>query len=208
MRIVLPHAIAATGRITVGGRSVAALDSTFRIRAAYQGLGALNDLLMLDATAQPDGSFTLPGLTPGTYQIQAARDGIWLSAAQTLTVGSAPPPPLALDIPPPGVPMDLHLTDAAGHVLPGRVVSLDPPAGPLAALFRPPVITADGNGVLHLDGLGAGHHTLGNPWPEAPANSVLAAFDVPPLSETEVRARTPLRKSIVLPPIAARTEKR
>jgi hypothetical protein len=203
VHIVLPPALVATGKITVAGQSVAAPHSTFRVRAAYQGHGALNDLLTLDATAEPDGTFTLPGLTPGTYQIQAARDGIWLSATQTLTVGLTPPPPLTLDIPAPGVPLTLHLTDAQGHSQPGRVVSLDPEAGPLALLFWPRTVTADGNGDLHLDGLGVGRHTLGDPWATTPTS--LAAFDVPPLSGTG--PRTPVQQSLVLPQAPAETEK-
>ena len=127
VRLVLPPALSVAGTVTVAGRPAAAVGGTFRVRAAYQGLGALNALLTLDVVAQPDGTFTLPGLTPGTYRVQAARDGIWLSATQTLTVGDTDPPLLVLDIPAPGVPVVLRLADARGRALPGRVVALDQP---------------------------------------------------------------------------------
>ena len=170
VRIVLPPANAAAGRVTLGGKSAAGLPGTLRVRAEYQGRGRLNDLLCRDVTCQPDGTFTLNGLTPGTYLVQAARDGIWLSASQTVTVGDAPVPPLALDIAPPGPSVTLHLS-------PGEAVSLDRPVGPLTDLLWPTVVCADGVGDLRLDGLEAGHHFV-----QPASGGRRITFDVPSIN--------------------------
>lgn len=178
-RFVLPPPLSVSGRVTVGGGPVTGLPSSFRILAAYQGCGKLNPLLSVDATAQADGTFTLAGLTPGTYRVQAARDGLWLSETLTLTVtASGALPPLNLDIAPPGVPVLLHLTGKFGDALPGRTVTLDRPAGPLTELLWPPSATADPRGDLRLDGLEAGLHTLDG----------TAAFTVPPLAGASAHA--------------------
>lgn len=175
VRIVLPPACTATGRVTIGGKSAAGLLGTLflgrlRVRAEYQKRGRLNDLLSRDVTCQPDGTFTLNGLTPGTYLVQAARDGIWLSASQTVIVGDAPVLPLALDIAPPGLPVTLHLS-------PGEAVSLDRPAGPLTDLLWPAVIRADGIGDLRLAGLEAGRHFV-----QPVTGGPRVTFDVPPVA--------------------------
>ncbi len=170
VRIVLPPANAAAGRVTLGGKPATGLMGTLRVRAEYQGRGRLNDLLCRDVTCQPDGTFTLNGLTPGTYQVQAARDGIWLSASQTVTIGNALVPPLALDIAPPGPSVTLHLS-------PGETVSLDRPAGPLTDLLWPTVVRADGVGDLRLDGLEAGPHFV-----QPASGGRRVAFDVPAIN--------------------------
>ena len=185
LRLVLPAPIAQPGRVTVGGQSVQGLPSQFRIRAAYQGRGRLNEALSVEATAQADGTFTLGGLTPGTYQVQAARDGLWLSPTQTLTVAANPLPPLALDIPPPGLPVLLHLVSPQGKALAGQTVTLDRPAGPLTDLLWPKTATANANGDLRLDGLEAGPHTISS-----------TAFTVPP--QTGKAARLPSVQTVVL----------
>lgn len=183
VRIVLPPACTATGRVTIGGKSAAGLLrtlllGTLRVRAEYQKRGRLNDLLSRDVTCQPDGTFTLNGLTPGTYLVQAARDGIWLSASQTVIVGDAPVLPLALDIAPPGLPVTLHLS-------PGAAVSLDRPAGPLTDLLWPAVIRADGIGDLRLEGLEAGRHFV-----QPVTGGPRVEFDVPPVGAA-APAQTP-----------------
>src|SRR5262249_57392724 len=91
-------------------------NNQFRVLAAYEGKGKLDEFLSLDVNAQADGSFELPGLTPGTYQIQAAMDGIWLSRSVRLTIGpAARPEPLTLDIGEPGVTSVLKFVDAQGQ---------------------------------------------------------------------------------------------
>ncbi|MGI4789545.1 MAG: hypothetical protein ACRYFS_11920 [Janthinobacterium lividum] len=171
-RLVLPPAVEVSGRVTVGGASVLGTPSSFRVLAAYQGRGKLNRLLNVDTTAQSDGTFVLSGLTPGTYRVQGARDGLWLSQSQTLVVTDSSLPPLTLDIAPPGTPMLLHLTNAAGQALPERIVTLNRPAGPLTDLLWPRTATADTHGDLWLDGLEAGPQMIDG----------TAAFTVPPLS--------------------------
>lgn len=172
VRVVLPPPSHISGRVTVGGRSALGLPGTIRVRAAYQGRGRLNALLSRDVTARPDGAFRLDGLTPGAYQVQAARDGVWLSAALPLTVGAAENDPRApaLDIGPAGAPVVLHLAGA-----PGRTVRLDRPPGPLADELWPATVTADGAGDLRLDGLEAGRHAV---YPAEGGPAIM--FDVPP----------------------------
>jgi hypothetical protein len=159
-RLVLPPALSVSGRITAAGQPVGRLPSVFRVLAAYQGRGTLNALLSVETTASADGAFTLAGLTPGTYQVQAARDDLWLSPAQTLIVTGNPLPPLTLDILPPGLPVVLHLVNSLGQAQPGRTVTLDRPAGPLTGLLWPKTAAADSQGDLRLDGLEAGPHTV------------------------------------------------
>lgn len=172
VRVILPPPNHIAGRVTIGGRSARGLPGTIRVLAAYRGRGRLGALFSRDMTARPDGTFTLDGLTPGTYRVQAARDGIWLSQTLPLTVGASPPSPspLTLDIAPPGVPVVLHM----GGV-PGQTVTLDRPAGPLTEELWPITVATDGAGDLRLDGLEAGRHTV------VPAGGSPVVFDVPPV---------------------------
>lgn len=160
MRLVLPPSITLHGRVTVSGQSVLGLPSQFRVRAAYQGKGRLNEALSVDATAQADGTWTLAGLTPGTYQVQAARDNIWLSGMQTITVGAGALPEMTLDIAPPGAPVTLSLVDKQGKPMPGQEVNIVRPDGPLTAQIWPARLTSDSTDLLRVDGLEAGHHVL------------------------------------------------
>lgn len=160
VHVVLPAPAFVQGRVTVGGKAAAGVNSSFRVVAAYQGRGKLNPLLSVEATAQADGSFELAGLTPGTYRVQAARDGVWVSSAQALTVGGGVLPDLTLDIPGPGQPMNLRLVNRAGRPLPGAIVTVSHPPGPLTDELWPKTLTADSMGGLHLEGLAAGPQTL------------------------------------------------
>lgn len=158
MRLVLPPAIALHGRVTVSGQSVLGLPSQLRVRAAYLGKGRLNEALTVEAAAQADGTFTLAGLTPGTYQVQAARDNIWLSQTQTLTVGAAALPDMTLDIAPPGLPVILSFVDRQGKPLQDQAVEIERPDGPLTDEIWPGVLKTDASGKLRVDGLEAGQH--------------------------------------------------
>ena len=170
VRLVLPPAIALHGRVTAGGQSVLGLLSQFRVRAAYQGKGRLNEALSVEAAAQGDGTFTLAGLTPGTYQIQAARDNVWLSGTQTITVGAGTVgaealadimlPEMTLDIAPPGVPVLISLVDKRGKPRPGQEITIVRTDGPLTEEVWPARLTSDSTGHLRVDGLEAGHHVL------------------------------------------------
>ena len=183
-RLVLPAPISLHGRVTVSGKTVGGLPSLFRVRVAYQGQGkmteALADALSVEATAQADGTFTLGGLTPGTYQVQAARDGIWLSGTQTVTVSTQDLPELTLDIAPPGVPVILRLEDRQGKPQTGQEVRIARPNGPLTGEIWPALLTSDGAGILRVDGLEAGHHLM--TIPGRTGESI--GFDVPAWTPT------------------------
>ncbi len=189
MRLVLPPAIALHGRVTVSGQSVSGLPSQFRVRAAYLGKGRLNEALTVEAAAQADGTWTLAGLTPGTYQVQAARDTIWLSGAQTLVVGAAPLPEMSLDIAPPGLPITLKFVDQQGKPLRHQNVKIVRPDGPLTDEIWPGVLTTDTSGCLRVDGLEAGHHLV-----RLPEQAATAGFDVPVWTP----ASSPAEQRIVL----------
>ncbi|MCW3060772.1 MAG: Carboxypeptidase regulatory-like protein, partial [Capsulimonas sp.] len=158
--LVLPAPVSIHGRVTAGKKSVTGLPSTFRIMAAYQGKGKLNALLSFDVTAQADGSFDLAGLTAGTYCIQAARDGIWLSETQTITVGASPLPDLTLDIAPPGVVTIVHVRDAKGKPFAGKFVHVARPSGPLTDLLWPDTFPVNSASDVRLEGLEAGPHQI------------------------------------------------
>ena len=182
MRLVLPPAISLHGRVTVGGQPVSGLPSQFRVLAAYRGKGRLNEALSVEATAQADGTFTLAGLTPGTYQVQAARDNIWLSETQTITVSGEALPEMTLDIAPPGAPVLLSLADKQGKPRPGQEVEIVRPDGPLTEEIWPARLTTDSRGRLRVDGVEAGHHRMtveGQPNVSKGQPNVSIGFDVP-----------------------------
>ncbi|MEO7719724.1 MAG: carboxypeptidase-like regulatory domain-containing protein [Capsulimonas sp.] len=158
--ITLPAPAAIHGRVTVAGKSIDGLTSSFTLMASYQGRGEIALLFQVKTTAQSDGTFDLTGLTPGTYKIQAARDGIWLSETKTITVGNGPLPDLNFDIGAPGAAMILHLTDGHGKPLANRKVSVTRPKGPLTDADWPKTLTTDVAGDLHLEGLEAGRQTI------------------------------------------------
>jgi hypothetical protein len=158
--IFLPATIAVHGTVTVSGQSVTDLTSSFRIYAEYQGADSLKPLLSVEATAQADGSFELPGLTPGTYVIQATRDNIWVSESHTVFVRKRNPPDLHLDIPLPGQAVDLSIVDSSNHPISDAEVAIGPSAGPLTNEIWPKKIQLDQDGCVHLEGLDAGPHSL------------------------------------------------
>jgi len=159
-RVVLPQAIEAGGTVTIGGRAPSDDGSRIRVVAASQGRGVLDPALGLATTAGPDGRFTLAGLTPGRYRVQAARDGIWISKALEVAVEPGKvPPPLSLDIPPPGEPVTLECVDRAGQPLAGESFTLARPKGPFATLW-PATLRADVSGRLTFRGLEAGSHSV------------------------------------------------
>ena len=192
MRLVLPPSITLHGRVTVAGQSVLGLPSQFHVRAAYQGKGRLNDALSVEATAQADGTWTLAGLTPGTYQVQAARDNIWLSGTQTITVGEAALPELTFDIAPPGAPILLNLVDAQGESRPNQEIRIVRPEGPLTEQVWPATLTTDSAGSLRVEGLEAGHHFLTLPGSVGESHG----FDVPAWTPT---APTTTRRIVLSP---------
>ena len=159
-RLVLPPAIEAEGTVKLGGRAPRGDGSLVRVVAAHQGRGVLDAALGLATTAGPDGRFTLAGLTPGRYMVQAARDGIWASKAVELRVEpDKVPPPLALEIPAPGESVTLEFVDHAGRPLADVSITLAYPQGPFASLW-PATLRADASGRLTLRGLAAGPNSV------------------------------------------------
>lgn len=159
-RVILPAAIDARGTVKLGGRPPSGDGSLVRVVAAHQGRGVLDAALGLATTAGPDGQFTLAGLTPGRYLVQAARDGIWVSEAVELRVEpDEVPPPLALEIPSPGEAVTLEFVDRDGRPLAGESFTLARPPGPFASLW-PTTLRADDSGRLSLRGLEAGPHAV------------------------------------------------
>jgi hypothetical protein len=159
-RLVLPAPVAAEGTVSLGGRPIAGGGGRIRVVAAHEGRGMLDGALGREATATPDGRFTLPGLTPGRYVVQAAREDVWVSPSVELVVapGQAPPP-LTLDIPEPGEAVTLKVVDPDGHPLADEALRLARPAGPLAGLW-PATYRTDASGMLKLRGLPAGPHVV------------------------------------------------
>ncbi len=185
-KVVLPPPISARGKVTVGGKAVRGRDNQFRVLAAYEGKGKLDNLLSVDVNAEADGGFELAGLTPGTYQVQAAMDGIWLSHAVRLTVkaDAAEPEALTLDIGEPGASSVLELVHRDGKPAPGATARVTRPEGPLTDLLWPAEFTADGAGVVHIPPLEAGSHKV-----RAPGAAEDQTLDAPAL-----RDRRPSRR--------------
>lgn len=155
-RAVLPPPIAASGRVTLGGRPITTQNARIRVLAGHQGSGVLDGPLSVEAIVQADGRFSLRGLTPGTYQVQAARDGIWLSPSSTLRIAPGEKPAeLTLDIPEPGASVTLTFVDEIARPVGKRRLKLARPEGPLRALWPEPLETA-GDGTLVIRGLETG----------------------------------------------------
>jgi hypothetical protein len=170
VRVVLPPALRATGKVTVGGAAPTGRAAQIRVRAAYQGRDRLDDLLSVEAMAQEDGSFELAGLTPGRYRIQAALDDLWLSDTLAVEVKDKDFGPLTLVIGAPGTAVRLKFVDQLGKPRAGLEVVIHPPTargqderethdkriGPLGARLWPKQWMADGAGELYVPSLTVG----------------------------------------------------
>ena len=172
--LTLPKPVDQTGRITVGGSLPGDSGSTYEVYARYRRAGNLGDLLSVEARPQEDGKFELDGLTCGVYFVQACRDGIWFSPTKRIEIKAGKTlPPITLDIPNPGGPMEFHCADESGFSLRNAAIAFDPPVGPLVDKEWPQSFLTDGVGNLRFDGLSAGHHVLR-------VGSLSYGFDVPP----------------------------
>jgi hypothetical protein len=158
LRLVLPPPVTLHGRVTVGGRSPLHRPGVIHVLAAYQGKGTLNPYLSVATTADADGSFTLAGLTPGEYLVQAALDDIWLSSPARLWVSNANPRSLKLAIPLPGAPVRIDVRDSSGKPVVAASVTLDHP-GPMQVLWPHQWIT-DGAGSVYIPTVETGKHTI------------------------------------------------
>jgi len=161
VNLTLPTPINVSGRITTGGAVTDLGSSSVYVCAEYSGKGKLDDFLSVAVTAQPDGKFSLAGLTPGTYLIQAVRDGIWFSKSVKFVADENKPiSTVDIDIPSPGAPMLLHVKSADGEPLVDTPVSFDIPNGPLTDSLWPKTFQTDGIGDLRFDGFTAGRQTM------------------------------------------------
>jgi hypothetical protein len=180
LNLILPPAIAISGRVTVGGVSPSNRPGVVRVLAAYQGKGFLSPYLSVATTADADGGFTLAGLTPGDYVVQAALDNIWLSPPVTLHITGPGPARINLAIPEPGAPVRLALRDTHGKPIVGREITIER-SGPLQWLW-PDKWISDGAGVVYIPTLEAGPQTI-----HVTGVSKAVRFRVPPLPGAPIR---------------------
>ena len=174
VRLVLPPPISLSGRVTIGGAAPSSRPGNVQVLAAYQGQGTLNSALSLTADADAEGRFTLAGLTPGTYLVQASLDDIWLSSPVRVVVPARNPLALNLSIALPGVPVVVHLLDPQGKLVVGKSIEFDHP-GPLSSLW-PRQWTSDAAGVVFIPTLETGRHSI-----RVTGSSTSVNIDVPPL---------------------------
>ena len=160
LSVALPKPTSVRGKVTVAGKSPERLNGELRVLAAMQDRGKLAGALKVLATPQPDGTFSLAGLTPGRYLVQAVLDGIWLSPSVAIEVGQHDPADISLDIGEPGGPVQVHVTDGSGKPILGCKVFIDRPMGPLAASVWPAFFRTDGGGNVYIPALEVGEHTV------------------------------------------------
>ncbi len=188
LRITLPAPRKVEGKVTIGGAAPTGVPGQIIVVAEYQDKGPLNPLLSLRTTADADGRFTLAGLTPGTYQVQATLDEIWLSETTTITVGADQLADLKLNIGTPGGPAAIVLRGPNDAPLVDYAITLDCPAGPLARQYWPAEWRSDGAGRVFIPPLEAGKHCF-----HIRADGSTHELTVPPLSanagETVVKVR-------------------
>jgi hypothetical protein len=158
--LILPSPVTLKGKVTLAGLPIPGRDEKIRVMAGYQGKGVLNDYLSVQTIAQPDGTFELSGLTPGTYLVQAAMDDLWLSESTTVTIADAAPAPVTLDIGKPGGPLTVRIVGNGGKPMKARPVIIDRPKGPLNSLLWPAQWLTDGAGEVWIPALEAGQHTV------------------------------------------------
>ena len=162
LKIILPPPLTVSGKVTVAGKAPDGRQRKIQVVALYQGKGKLSGVLSRSVATEPDGSFQLPALTPGTYRVQAALDDLWLSPSTLLKVGdnAAELKPMALDFPPPGPGTIVKVVDRAGRPLADVHATVTRPEGPLADSLSQD-LTSDGAGMLHIPPVesGGAHHS-------------------------------------------------
>jgi protocatechuate 3,4-dioxygenase beta subunit len=158
VHLVLPPPLSVTGEVTVGGLSPTKRPGTIHVLAAYQDQRTLSPALSVTTTADADGRFTLTGLTPGTYLVQAALDEIWLSSVVTLHVSDGPMQAIHLVVPSPGTAVRLELREPSGKPLIGHSVTVER-SGPLAYLW-PHELISDGSGSIEIPTMESGQQTI------------------------------------------------
>ena len=142
----------------------------------------------VQASADASGRFTLSGLSPGTYKVQAILDDLWLSESRTITAGGGPIAGVNLVIGAPEQPSEIVVTDVAGTPLSKQWITLDRPDGPLAAECWPAEWRTDGEGRVYIPTLEAGTHHF-----HLKADGTTHTLTVPPLPTDNVQeTRVPM----------------
>jgi hypothetical protein len=161
LKIVLNASRRLKGRVTIGGDPVEGLGTRLRVLLAADQATPVDRLIENEITPSADGTFDLGAPPAGKYRLQAALDGIWLSAAMDFTVTDATTPkPFTIDIRRPGPPSVITCVDKKGKPVGGVTVAVRNREGPLARRLWPRSFTADAAGVLYLAPLEAGTHVL------------------------------------------------
>jgi protocatechuate 3,4-dioxygenase beta subunit len=174
VRLILPRPISLTGRVTVGALAPYNRPGSIHILAAYQGKTPYDSALSVTTTADADGHFTLAGLTPGTYIIQASLDDIWLSQQEEVRLSATRKKLLTLSIPLPGAPLHIKLVNSVGDPVSGKSITIDR-TGPLSVLW-PSQWTSDSAGAIYIPTLEAGRHNI-----RVPGSSTPLTVDIPKL---------------------------
>jgi hypothetical protein len=188
VHLVLPRPISLTGLVAIGGVAPSHRPGTVHILAAYQGESPFSSALNVTTTADAEGRFTLAGLTPGTYLIQASLDEIWLSQQKRVRVAATSTRPIKLLIPLPGAPVRVKLVDSVGNPVMGKSITIDR-TGPLAVLW-PQQWPSDSTGTIYIPTLEAGRHNI-----RISGSSTSLTVDVPHLPakpvQTQIRVNQP-----------------
>jgi hypothetical protein len=179
VHLVLPPPLSVTGKVTVGGLSPTKRPGTIHVLAAYQDQPTLSPVLSVTTTADADGRFTLAGLTPGTYLVQAALDEIWLSSVVTVHVSDGTMQAIHLAVPSPGTAVRLELRDRSGKPLIGRLVTIER-SGPLAYLW-PHELISDSAGSIEIPTMESGQQTIRVSGRSKPVKFRVSALPVPPV---------------------------
>jgi hypothetical protein len=169
----------------IGGVAPSNRLGTVQILAAYQGKSPFSSALNVTTTADADGRFTLAGLTPGTYLIQASLDEIWLSQQIEVRVAATRTKSVRLLIPLPGAPVRVRLVDSAGNPVMDKSIMIER-TGPLAVLW-PQQWTSDSTGTIYIPTLESGRHTI-----RIAGSSMSLKVDVPhlPAKPIQIQIRT------------------
>jgi hypothetical protein len=130
-------------------------------------------------TADADGRFTLAGLTPGTYLVQAALDEIWLSSVVTVRVSDGTMQAIHLAVPSPGASVRLELRDRSGKPVIGHSVTIER-SGPLAYLW-PHELISDSAGSIEIPTMESGQQTIRVSGQSKPVKFRVSALPAPPV---------------------------
>lgn len=152
------------GQLHVGGMTDLSRACIVSVRAEYQHADPfIAQCNSLSTSCDDLGNFCLAGLTPGTYEVQASMDGLWLSESKMLIVPSDGPEELSavqLEMDEPGDVVYIRFVDTSGHPISGEHVIVNHPKGPLNALYEDWVWDTDYNGKVRVEGLPAGTHEI------------------------------------------------